>query len=211
MKATHRIITTTLSAAIAGVLFVPAAGACGYNAKPDSSIARQQIRLDPQNPLETASSADVVRDMNAALGSSSSASITGLWSVQFISMGNTKHNPAIPDGAPLDFGYVQWHSDGTELMNSGTRAPSTQNFCMGVWQQTGRYTYQLNHFALSYDQTSGLLNGKTIIAETITMSSGGTKYSGTLTITAFDTKGNQVDLVTGQVSANRITVDTTTP
>ena len=82
---------------------------------------------------------------------------------------------------------------------------------MGVWQQTGRSTYVLSHFALSYDATTGLLNGKVNIAETVTLSPGGTKYSGTLTITAFDTEGNQVDRVTGQVTANRITVDTTTP
>jgi hypothetical protein len=126
-------------------------------------------------------------------------------------MGNTKHNPPIPDGAQLDFGYVQWHNDGTEFMNSGSRPPSTQNFCLGVWTQTGRYTYQLNHFALSYDGTSGLLTGKVIIAETITLSPGGTRYSGALTITTFDTNGNQVDQLTGQVSATRITVDTTTP
>jgi hypothetical protein len=69
----------------------------------------------------------------------------------------------------------------------------------------------LNHFALSYDATTGLLNGKSIIVESVTLSSGGTKYSGTLTITAFDTKGNQVDRVTGQVTGERITVDTTAP
>jgi hypothetical protein len=78
-------------------------------------------------------------------------------------------------------------------MNSGGRAPATENFCMGVWQQTGPYTYVLNHFALSYDATTGLLNGKVNIAETITLSPGGTKYSGTFTITEFDTNGNEVD------------------
>jgi hypothetical protein len=69
----------------------------------------------------------------------------------------------------------------------------------------------LNHFALSYDATKGLLNGKTNIAESVTLSTGGTKYSGTLTITVFDTKGNQVDHLTGQVTGERITVDTTAP
>jgi hypothetical protein len=64
---------------------------------------------------------------------------------------------------------------------------------------------------LSYDGTSGLLTGKVLIAEGVTLSPGGTKYSGTFTITAFDTNGNQVDQVAGQISANRITVDTSTP
>ena len=209
MNATHRIITTSLSAAIAGILFVPAAGACGYSTALQSPLTIQQLRTDPQNPLETATSADLIRDLNASSGSA--ASIVGMWSVQFISMGNTKHNPPIPDGAQLDFGYVLWHGDGTEFMNSGGRSPSTQNFCMGVYDQTGRYTYQLNHFALTYNGTTGAWTGKVMIAESITLSPGGTKYSGTVTITSFDTNGNQIDQVTGQISANRITVDTTTP
>src|ERR1035438_8831624 len=159
MNAKRRVITTTLSAAIAGMLFIPAASACGYPTQPQSSLTTQQLRLDPQNPLEAVSSAGLARDQSAA-SHGSSVSIVGMWNIQFISMGNTMHTPGIPDGAQIDFGYGQWHSDGTEFFNSGGRAPATQNFCLGVWQQTGRYTYVLNHFALSYDATTGLLNGK---------------------------------------------------
>ncbi|MGA2275147.1 MAG: hypothetical protein ABSH00_16455 [Bryobacteraceae bacterium] len=210
MNATHRIITTTLSAAIAGILFVPAASACGCATLPQGPFTIQQLRLDPQNPLEAASSASLAHDQRSA-SNGGSVSIVGMWNIQFLSLGNTAHSPSIPDGAQIDFGYVQWHSDGTEFMNSGGRAPATQNFCLGVWQQTGRYTYVLNHFALSYDATTGLLNGKVNIAESVTLSPGGTKYSGTFTITVYDTNGNQVDSLTGQVTADRITVDTTTP
>jgi hypothetical protein len=132
-----------------------------------------------------------------------------MWSFQFLSKGNL--TSGIPDGAILDFGYTQWHSDGTELLNSGGHAPATENFCMGVWVQTGRYTHQLSHFALSYDPTTGLLNGKANIAETVTLSPGGTLYSGTFAITSFDTNGKQVGpILTGQITADRITVDTTT-
>jgi hypothetical protein len=64
------------------------------------------------------------------------ATIVGMWNIQFVSQGNTAHNPPIPDGAQIDFGYSQWHSDGTEFMNSGGHAPATQNFCLGVWVRT---------------------------------------------------------------------------
>jgi hypothetical protein len=206
MKVTHRVLTATLGAAALGILFVPAASACGVPAQFQGASATQQLRLDPQNPLGSISSASLARDLsNAAIGSS--VSIVGLWDFQFVSEGNT----GIPNGTILDFGYTQWHSDGTELLNSGGRAPATENFCMGVWVQTGRYTYQLNHFALSYDATTGLLNGKANIAETVTLSPGGTIYSGTFTITNFDTNGNKVGTVSGQVTADRVTVDTTTP
>src|SRR3982074_1334258 len=64
-------------------------------------------------------------------GDSDLAPIVGLWKFKFVS----KDSPGIPDGAVIDEGYVTWHSDGTEIMNSG-RAPSTGNFCMGVWKKT---------------------------------------------------------------------------
>ena len=60
------------------------------------------------------------------------ASIVGMWNFQFVSKGNTAHNPSIPDGALLDFGYHQVHSDGTEIINSSGHAPATENFCLGV-------------------------------------------------------------------------------
>ena len=192
-----------------GTLFVPAASACGVPAQIQGASATQQLRLDPQNPLESISSASLARDLNnAAIGSS--VSIVGMWSYQFISKGNL--TAGIPDGTVIDFGYTQWHSDGTEFNNSGGLSPAAGNVCMGVWVQTGRYTYQLNHFALSYDPATGLLNGKANIAETVTLSFGGTLYSGTFAITSFDTNGNQVGpILTGQITADRITVDTTTP
>jgi hypothetical protein len=78
---------------------------------------------------------------------------------------------------------------------------------MGTWVQTARYTYQLNHFAFGYD-TTGKYLGKGNIIETVTLSSGGTLYSGTFTINQYDTNGNQVDHLTGQITATRVTVDT---
>jgi hypothetical protein len=170
----------------------------------------QPLRLDPQNPLESVSSARLVRDLSNA-SNVNIASIVGMWNIQFLSMGNTAHNPPIPDGAMVDFGYNQWHSDGTEILNSGARAPAQENFCLGVWQKTGSSTYVLNHFALNYDATTGMLIGRISIVENVTLSPGGTSYSGTFVYTVFDTKGNKTDGLTGQVTAERITVDTTAP
>ena len=123
-------------------------------------------------------------------------------------MGNTTHNPPIPNGAQIDFGYAQFHGDGTEFYNSGGFAPATQNYCLGVWVATGMNEFQVNHFALSYD-TTGVYTGIINILETITVSPGGTRYSGTFTINAYDTKGNQVNHLTGQLTGERVTIDTT--
>src|SRR5689334_12271421 len=78
-------------------------------------------------------------------GDDDRAPIVGFWKIQFILPG------AGPMGEDLvvDDGYATWHSDGTELMNS-SRAPMTGSFCMGVWKQTGRRTFSLNHWALAW-------------------------------------------------------------
>jgi hypothetical protein len=142
---------------------------------------------------------------------SSGAAITGLWKVQFVSQGNGSHNPPIPDGAIIDFGYSEWHNDGTEILNSGGHEPATGNWCMGVWGQTGYLAYVLNHFALSYDLTTQALTNYANIREQVTLSPSGDSYAGTFTIKIFDTKGNQVDQVVGTVNATRLTVDSTLP
>jgi hypothetical protein len=212
MNVTHQALTTALTtaftAAVVGIFFVPAASACGPNLQSPFAIA--QLMLNPQIPLEPVTSASLARELSDA-SSGNIPSIIGMWSFQFISMGNTTHNPSIPDGTQLDFGYNQWHSDGTEVLNSGGRSPAQGNFCLGVWQKTGASTYQLNHFALNYDATTGTWLGKISVVETVTLSPGGTAYSGTFVYTVFDTKGNKTDHLTGQVTAQRVTVDTTTP
>ena len=131
-----------------------------------------------------------------------SAGIVGLWSVTFTSEGSS----GIPDGTVIDQGYTTWHADGTEIMNSG-RPPITGNFCMGVWRQTSRFSYKLNHVTLSWDPTGTIFVGPGNIKEQITLSHGGNSYSGSFTIDQFDTNGNLLQQITGNVSATRITVD----
>jgi hypothetical protein len=146
------------------------------------------------------------------LGSSGSApSMVGLWKFQFISQGNTAHNPSIPDGALLDFGFTQWHSDGTEIMNSGGHSPASENFCLGVWGQTGFLTFELNHFPISYDAANGTIANYINIREQDTLSPSGDSYTGTFTLDVYDTMGNQVDHLVGNVVGTRITLDSTFP
>ena len=130
--------------------------------------------------------------------------IVGLWKVKFVSKGNT--GIGIPDGAPIDEGYATWHSDGTEIMNSG-RAPKTGSFCMGVWKQTGRSSYRLNHFALSWDPTGTTLIGPANIREEVVLGESENSYSGTFTIDQYDTEGHLLVHIAGLLSAQRITVD----
>jgi hypothetical protein len=130
------------------------------------------------------------------------AGIVGLWSVTFTSEGSS----GIPDGTVIDQGYVTWHADGTEIMNSG-RPPISGNFCMGVWRQTSRFSYKLNHVTLSWDPTGTVFVGPGSVKEQVTLSHGGNSYSGTFTIDQFDTNGNLLAHLQGNITAQRITVD----
>jgi hypothetical protein len=127
--------------------------------------------------------------------------IVGFWKVTFTAEGN----PGIPNGTVIDQAYAQWHSDGTEIMNS-SRPPVTQNFCLGVWKNTGGLKYKLNHFAIVYDSNSNLI-GSANIRENVVLSTDGENFSGSFTIDQFDLSANNVAHITGQLAGKRITVD----
>lgn len=121
-------------------------------------------------------------------------SIVGMWAFTMT-----------PTAGPGDFGFQQWHSDGTELMNSGGRAPATENFCMGVWRQTGPGHYHLNHQALSYDPGTGQLNARVTIKEDVALDPSGNSFTGSFSLDVYDPSGKtQVAHQQGQVTAQRV-------
>jgi hypothetical protein len=179
---------------------------CGYSPSeaPAAPARPQRKSSEAQGHFRLASLVMVSSRERNSDNDSDRAGIVGLWKVKFISKGNT--GIGIPDGAPLDDGYATWHSDGTEIMNSG-RAPKTGSFCMGVWKQTGRSSFKLNHFALSWDPTVTTLIGPTNIREEIVLDGNESSYSGTFTIDQYDTEGHLLVHISGVVSAQRITAD----
>lgn len=210
MRRNYRFTTIAVQLVALGALAATAKAGCGdaSNVQPPFQFADPQVLVQAIQ----ARTPEAATMKAAANPMALSANPIGMWNVQFISQGNTLHNPPIPDGAIIDFGYAQWHSDGTEIMNSGTHAPATQNFCLGVWLRTGLFTYEVNHFALSYDATTGALAAKVNIREQITLDPTGNQFSGTFTITVYDaSSGQQVDQLAGIITATRVTLDQTTP
>jgi hypothetical protein len=121
------------------------------------------------------------------------ANIVGLWSVTLFGLQQGVDDHAI----------VTWHADGTELMNSSKPA-STGNFCMGVWQQTGRRTYELNHFALEFPT---IIN----IHEHIVLDPKGNRYTGTYTVDLIDANNPTgapfaTGIASGKIEGKRLTV-----
>jgi hypothetical protein len=122
--------------------------------------------------------------------------ITGLWKVTFMA-GTTQ----------IDTGFSVWHADGTEIMNSGDRAPMTSNFCLGVWKKINNH-YKLNHAAISWDPTGTVQVGAANIVEEVTLGPTGNTFYGTFTITQYDMNGNVLGTVSGNIAGQRIDVNT---
>jgi len=185
---------------LAGLMAVNAGAQCGASDGPltSNTAAALLMHSAATKATTTTASAPAPGAQVAPVG----APIVGFWHVKFISKGTG----FIPDGTVVDMGFSQWHSDGTEILNS-SRPPATSNFCLGVWAKTGPSTYKLNHFALSSDLNGNMI-GPANIREDVTLDAHGTGHSGTFSISQYDTSGNLLVQIVGEVKATRITVDT---
>jgi hypothetical protein len=144
--------------------------------------------------------------------SDDSASIVGLWKIEMISRSTATNTNPMPDGVLIDFGIVAWHSDGTELLNSGSRNPADGDFCQGVWAKVGDSTFALNHMALAW--TNGAYTGPAVIRERVTVDESGHHYHGSFKLTQYlasVTPGHEFDedtalvTITGTVTGTRMT------
>ena len=128
-------------------------------------------------------------------------SIVGFWHFKFFLGGNE-----------IDAGNQQWHSDGTEILNSGARPPIIGDFCLGVWEQVGPRHYRLNHRGLGWNDTGTAFQETDVFLFDVYLSPDGNSYSGTFTLNVYDEKGAPMGSpAKGTVTASRITVNTLKP
>jgi hypothetical protein len=126
----------------------------------------------------------------------------------------------VPAGVTTDFGTVQWHADGTEIMISGGRPPSTGDVCMGVWEQVGPFTYKLKHIALAWlssdtppsmggpGPSPAQFLGPATISELVTLSKSRASYAGTFTIDQYNADESALLVhISGTITGTRVTVD----
>jgi hypothetical protein len=210
MKWKFSALTVALGVIALGTSFAPAARAgCGsYPGLQSKGIVKPMAFL-------------MGAGQTADWGHPEEASIVGLWRVKVVSVGNQA--AGIPDGVLLDQGYSAWHNDGTEILNSG-RDPSTGNFCLGAWKQTGRSSFKLNHYALNWtgltvdakgnvilDPTTkeplNVLIGPTSIREEVTLDASRDNFEGTFTVENYDQNGKSLIRLTGKVTGVRLTAD----
>jgi hypothetical protein len=191
MESAFKKITAALAVALVGVILTATANAaCGDVSKPGASLQPQSwqgMGAGSASRLQVSENADA---------------IVGFWQVTLTAEGN----PGPPDGTVIDKGFSQFHSDGTEILNS-SRPPVTQSFCLGVWKKVSPGHYKLNHFPISWDQNSNFV-GVANLREDLFLSRDGKSFTGTFTIDQYDQSGNTLAHLIGVVSATRITVDT---
>ena len=140
--------------------------------------------------------------------------IVGLWKFELLAKSTAANKNPMPDGALIDFGVTAWHSDHTEIMNSGARNPADGDFCQGIWKQVGPASFQLNHIALAWG--GGSYVGPAQIQVLVAVDSTGNHYAGTFTLTQYVasiTPGHEFDenavavRITGTVTATRLTAN----
>jgi hypothetical protein len=193
-----RVVATMLGTLALSVVFTPNASAgCGNGV--GSVGALNAKLLSSANATKPANAqAETAKDTAQPGG----ADIVGMWAVTM----TAKNNPGgPPDGTPIDMGFSQWHSDGTEIMNS-SRPPATGNFCLGVWKKVAPSTYKLTHKVLNFD-AGGILIGPGTIQEEVVVDHSGNRFAGVFSIDLYDTAGNSIAHVKGEITATRITVD----
>jgi hypothetical protein len=100
-------------------------------------------------------------------------------------------------------GFESFYTDGNELLIDNS-APATDNVCSGVWEQTGPFTYEINHPSWDFD-ASGNLIGIVVLRATITVEPGGNKFKGTESFVVYDpTMSTIVYQGSGTVTGTRI-------
>jgi hypothetical protein len=140
------------------------------------------------------------------------APIVGLWAFKYISKGNYA-TFGFKDGMILDGGNTLWYADGNENTVSGVRAPETGDVCLGIWQRTGEWTYELNHIGLSWDPVKGLPAGPAFIKQYVTLAKDGNSYTGNFIIRQLDPDGKTLSTpapIVGTIVATRVNIDTAT-
>ncbi|HEY7353521.1 MAG TPA: hypothetical protein VH596_12205 [Terriglobales bacterium] len=200
MKTRFGKITLILGVVLLGAMFTATANAaCGGFDKPAATLHRQSWDLGVSQPASLLNISD--RDNDP---------IVGMWHVTFTAEGNAG---GPPNDTPIDNAMVVWHNDGTEIMNSN-RPAQDGNFCLGVWEKTGRFTYKLNHMPWAGNDPanapSGIGNpqGGAQIVEHINLSPDRNHYAGWFTLDAYDPSGNSTAHIVGVINATRVTVNT---
>lgn len=200
-----RLSTTAAACALAASVFSHGVVACSIadlrgvtGGAQDEASARFAASIEAAQQARAANPRSAPSEMT---GRAAHGAIVGLWRFAFTA----------PDGGSIDWGFQTWHSDGTEITNSGSRPAKNGDFCMGVWEQYGTGTYVLNHWAIAWglppDFDENTLSGLVNIRERVNIDPTANTMTGTVSLDLYDVDGTTLlgHIVDGSVSGTRVT------
>jgi hypothetical protein len=98
--------------------------------------------------------------------------------------------PGTMDEFTFDFGFQQFHQDGTELMISGGVPPTIGNVCIGAWERGRRGEIRLLHMTWNWAGTETTIGplptGYFWLEVTLRTNNRGTAYTGTFKAASYD-------------------------
>ena len=109
--------------------------------------------------------------------------IAGQWQVVMTAF------PGTPNEFVFDFGFQQFHNDGTELMISGGVPPTIGNVCIGAWERDAGGVIRLRHMTWNWagnEVLGDLPTGYFWLEVTLRTNSQGTAYAGTWKAASYD-------------------------
>ena len=116
-------------------------------------------------------------------GSNGGGPIVGQWQVVMTAF------PGTSNEFVYDFGFQQFHSDGTELMISGGVPPTIGNVCIGAWERDAGGVIRLRHMTWNWagnEVLGDLPTGYFLLEVVLRANTQGTAYAGTWRAASFD-------------------------
>lgn len=115
--------------------------------------------------------------------SSSGGPIVGQWQVVMTAFPGTNNEFV------FDFGFQQFHPDGTELMISGGVPPTIGNVCIGAWEREAGGVIRLRHMTWNWagnEVLGDLPTGYFLLEVALRTNALGTAYAGTWRAASYD-------------------------
>ena len=176
IRSSRVLSVALLSAAVLAASAIDARAACtAGGAKPSPLSAAGKLARPGAPPVLAV----------AAQGGSTNGGgpIVGQWQVLMTAF------PGTNDEFVFDFGFQQFHSDGTELMISGGVPPTIGNVCIGAWERGPGGVIVLRHMTWNWagnEVPGDLPTGYFLLEVRLRTDSQGTAYAGTWKAASYD-------------------------
>ena len=176
LRPSRVLSVVSLSAAVLAAGAIDARAAC--MAQQSSTHSARTGAAPLARPGTAPALAAAAQDAN-----SNGGPIVGQWQVVMTAF------PGTSNEFVFDFGFQQFHSDGTELMISGGVPPTIGNVCIGAWEREAGGVIRLRHMTWNWAGNEVLGDAPTgyfLLEVALRTNAQGTAYAGRWRAASFD-------------------------